>query len=292
MCAVDLDPTHLRSFVAIVHYGGYHRAADALHLTQPAVSRHIRRLEEQLGEPLFARRGRGVELTAYGERAAVELGELLEAHDQAVARLQRAGAAGGPFVLGASENVVDPILPDMLEAIREELGDERPLQLRVDRSLPLADRVARGEVDAAIVADSGEFKDALKVGTLTLRWWATPALAAQATPPAPFPLVAYDPPCGLRDRAIARLDELGLAFSVAAESPHLTGVQAAARNGLGYALLAVGGDGLRRVAQGPLADPVVAPLWLLLRPEHRALAAPLRAALWRATARRGLPAAA
>jgi DNA-binding transcriptional LysR family regulator len=288
---VDLDPAHLRSFLAIVRYGGYHRAADALHLTQPAVSRHIRRLEEQLGEPLFARRGRGVELTAYGERAAGELGELLAAHDQAVARLQTAGSHGGPFVLGAIENVVDPILPDMLAAMREELGD-RPLQLRVDRSLQLVERVARGEVDAAIVADVGDATGALEVGALTLRWWATPALASVEAPAEPLPVVAYDPPCGLRDRALARLGDLGLSYELAAESPHLTGVQAAARNGLGYALLAAGGDGLRRVSAGPLAEPVTAPLWLLLRPEHTGLATPLKAALWRATARRALPAAA
>ena len=264
---MDLDPAHLRSFLAIVRYGGYHRAADALHLTQPAVSRHIRRLEEQLGEPLFARRGRGVELTAYGERAAGELGDLLAAHDQTVARLQRAGTGGGPFVLGAIENIVDPILPDMLAAMREELR-ERMLQLRVDRSLQLVDGVARGEVDAAIVSDVGDARGALEVGALTLRWSATPALAALDAPPDPLPLVAYDPPCGLRERALRRLDELGLGYELAAESPHLTGVQAAARNGLGYALLAAGGDGLRRVAHGPLAEPVVAPLWLVLRPEH------------------------
>ena len=291
MPVVDLDPAHLRSFLAIVRYGGYHRAADALHLTQPAVSRHIRRLEEQLGEPLFARRGRGVELTTYGERAAGELGDLLAAHDQTVARLQRAGTGSGPFVLGAIENVVDPILPDMLSAMREELSG-RPLQLRVDRSLQLVDRVARGEVDAAIVADIGDAPDALEVGTLTLRWWGTPTLAALDTPPEPLPLVAYDPPCGLRERALRRLEELGLEYELAAESPHLTGVQAAARSGLGYALLAAGGDGLRRVRSGPLSEPLSAPLWLLLRPEHRALATPLKAALWRATARRALPAAA
>src|SRR5262245_26710886 len=183
---MDLDLAHLRSFMAIVRYGGYHRAADALHLTQPAVSRHIRRLEEQLGEPLFARRGRGVELTAYGERAADELGDLLAAHDQAVARLQHAGSGGGPFVLGAIENVVDPILPDMLEAARGSLG-ERPLQLRVDRSRQLVDRFLHGEVDAAIVADVGDVPGALEVGTLTLRWWATPALAALESPPEPVP---------------------------------------------------------------------------------------------------------
>jgi len=288
---VDLDPAHLRSFLAIVRYGGYHRAADALHLTQPAVSRHIRRLEEQLGEPLFARRGRGVELTGYGERAAGEQVAQLAAHDQTVARLQQAGSGGGPFVLGAIENIVDPILPDMLAAMREELP-ERTLQLRVDRSLQLVDGVARGEVDAAIVSDAGDARGALEVGALTLRWWATPALAALDRPPDPLPLVAYDPPCGLRERALQRLEDVGLGYELAAESPHLTGVQAAARNGLGYALLAAGGDGLRRVAQGPLAEPVVAPLWLVLRPEHAALATPLKAALWRATARRSLPAAA
>jgi len=88
---MDLDPAHLRSFDAVVRHGGYHRAAEALHLTQPAVSRHIRRLEEQLGEPLFRKRGRGVELTVFGGRAVEELADVLQAHDRALARLLREG---------------------------------------------------------------------------------------------------------------------------------------------------------------------------------------------------------
>jgi DNA-binding transcriptional LysR family regulator len=291
MALVDLDPAHLRSFLAIVRYGGYHRAADALHLTQPAVSRHIRRLEEQLGEPLFARRGRGVQLTPYGERAAAELGEVLNTHDGALARLQRGCGEEGPFVLGMIENLVDPVMPDLLGVVREQLGS-RAVQLRVDRSRELVDRVARGEADAAIVLDAGDAPGALELGTLTLRWWAVPALAAADPPPAPLPLVAYDPPCGLRDLAFERLTELGLEPAIMAESPHLSGVQGAVRNGLGYALLAAGGDGLRAVAHGPLAVTIPARLWLLLAPEHRDLAAPLRAALWHATTRRTLSAAA
>ena len=75
---MELDPVHLRSFLAIIRYGGYHRAAEALHLTQPAVSRHMRQLEGAARRrPLFARRGRGVELTAFGDRAAAELAEVL-----------------------------------------------------------------------------------------------------------------------------------------------------------------------------------------------------------------------
>jgi DNA-binding transcriptional LysR family regulator len=288
--SVDLDPAHLRSFLAIVQYGGYHRAAEALHLTQPAVSRHLRRLEEQLGQPLFVKRGRGVELTAYGERAAVELGDVLAAHDRALARLQRGGDAG-PFVLGTIEHLVDPLLPELLATVREQLGD-RALQLRVDRSFALVERLARGEVDAAIVGDPGRAKGAIALGTIPVRWWACPALATADAPPQPFPLVAYDPPCSLRDLATRRLDGLDLEHVVTAESPHLNGVQTAVRNGLGYALLAAGGDGLRPVAHGPLAAPIAAPLWLLLAPAHRALAAPIKGALWRATARRSLPEAA
>ena len=291
MADVDLDPAHLRSFLAIVRFGGYHRAADALHLTQPAVSRHIRRLEEQFGEPLFARRGRGVQLTPYGERAAAELADVLSAHDRAVTRLQRGHGDAGPFVLGMIENLVDPVLPDLLGVVREQLAG-CPVQLRVDRSLELVDRLRRGEVDAAVVVDPGDTPHALEIGTLTLRWWATPALAAAPTPPEPFPLVAYDPPCSLRDLALRRLDELGLEPLLTAESPHLSGVHAAVRNGLGFALLAAGGDGLRAVTQGPLAEPIPTSLWLVLAPEHRRLAAPLRAAMWRATTRRSLAEAA
>ncbi len=287
---VDLDPAHLRSFLAIVDFGGYHRAAEALHLTQPAVSRHMRRLEEQLGEALFVRRGRGVELTPYGERAAHELREVIAAHDRALARLGR-GAEGDPFVLGTIENLVDPVLPELIAATRAELG-ERPLALRVDRSAQLVERLRRGEVDAAIVLDPGDAPDAVALGTVVLRWWASPPLAVADALPEPFPLVAYDPPCSLRERSLRRLDELGLDHVLAAESPHLSGVQSAVRNGLGYALLAAGGDGLRAVARGPLTESIPAPLWLLVAPAHRGLIAPLRAALWRATMRRGLPEAA
>jgi DNA-binding transcriptional LysR family regulator len=282
---VDLDPAHTRSFLAIVRYGGYHRAADALHLTQPAISRHIRRLEEQLGEPLFLRRGRGVELTAFGERAAGELAEVLAAHDQALVRLSREGAVDGPFVLGTVEHVVDPVLPGLLTVVREHIG-ERSLQLRVDRSLSLAAAFAHGEVDAAIVLDPGEGTGALDFGPLTLRWYTGAGVAHGDELPHPLPMVAYDEPCHMRDLAMARVREIGLAPAVTAQSPHLSGIQSAVRSGLGYALLADGGDGLRAVARGPLAEPILARLWLLLGPADEKLAPALRAAMWRATAAR------
>jgi DNA-binding transcriptional LysR family regulator len=283
--AVDIDPAHIRSFLAVVRYGGYHRAADALHLTQPAVSRHIRRLEQQLGEPLFHRVGRGVELTAFGERAAAELADVLAAHDQALVHLARESDGDGPFLLGTVEHVVDPMLPALLGVFRDHLG-ERPLTLRVDRSLSLAAAFAQGEVDAAIVLDPGEVTGALDFGPLTLRWYVGAGVARADELSDPLPMVAYDEPCHMRDLAMARVRSLGLAPAVRAQSPHLSGIQSAVRSGLGYALLAGGGDGLRPVSRGPLAEPIQSRLWLLLRPGDEALAPPLRAAMWRATADR------
>jgi DNA-binding transcriptional LysR family regulator len=289
---MDLDTAHLRSFTAIVRYGGFHRAAEALHLTQPAISRHIRRLEEQLGQPLFHRRGRGVELTAFGERAALELAAVLSAHDQALARLQRDDSER-PFMLGCIENLFDPVLPEIIAVVREALG-ERPLQLRVDRTRSLFPRYQSGELDAVVMFDMlgvRDHPDATDLGLLELWWWTAAAHPLPSPVPDPFPLVAYDAPCCLRDLALAQLAGLGLRVEVTAEAPHLSGVQAAARNGMGAALLGSGGDELRRVSSGPLAQPLQSRLWLLSDEAHRTLAAPIRAAL-RAGAPRPLTAVA
>ena len=245
----------------------------------------MRRLEEQLGAPLFQRRGRGVELTAFGERAAAEFADVLAAHDQALVRLARGSARNRPFVLGTVEHIVDPVLPALLAVVREQIG-ERALQLRVDRSLSLAAAFGQGEVDAAIVLDPGEVSEALDFGPLTLRWYTGASVPGGEALPDPLPMVAYDEPCHMRELAMARVRALGLAPAVTGQSPHLTGIQSAVRSGLGYALLADGGDGLRPVARGPLAEPIQARLWLLLRPADQSLAPALRAAMWRATAAR------
>ena len=58
---------HLRAFAAIVDAGGFARAAERVHLSQPALSRQIHALEDELGVPLFDRIGRRVQLTSEGE---------------------------------------------------------------------------------------------------------------------------------------------------------------------------------------------------------------------------------
>jgi len=64
----DLDLNLLKVFAAVVEHGGVTAAAGRLYLTQPAVSAALRRLTTAVGAPLFARQGRGLVLTARGQR--------------------------------------------------------------------------------------------------------------------------------------------------------------------------------------------------------------------------------
>jgi DNA-binding transcriptional LysR family regulator len=210
-------------------------------------------------------------VTTRGEQVAQELRELLKANDRAVQRLL---ADERPFVLGAVEHFVDPLIPKLLRTLGK-------VQLRVDRSQHLVDAVAAGEVDAAIVVDPGRHPDPQLVGELTLRWH-----SATGTAPSEEPLgvVAYTAPCSLRTLSLHRLDQLGLATYIAAESPHLSGIQTAVRNGLGVALLAAAADGIKRIDEGPLTEPMTARLWLVTNQDVPAVTEALRDGLARSSA--------
>ena len=86
--ADPLDLVHLQTLVAIADTGGFRRAADALHLSQPTVSQHVRLLERRLKRTLVEKDGRGSRFTVDGERFVVEARALkigrtaafLEAH--------------------------------------------------------------------------------------------------------------------------------------------------------------------------------------------------------------------
>ncbi|MCK0517601.1 LysR family transcriptional regulator [Williamsia sp. DF01-3] len=64
--ADPLDLVHLRTLVAIAETGGFRRAADSLHLSQPTVSQHVRLLEKRLKQSLVVKDGRGSRFTAAG----------------------------------------------------------------------------------------------------------------------------------------------------------------------------------------------------------------------------------
>ena len=150
---------HLRAFSAIVDAGGFARAAERLHVSQPALSRQIHALELELGILLFDRAGRGVRLTSQGEdllrhsrRLLTDVSSLAER-----ARALKTGQAG-LLRVGATPQVIENLLADFLA----EYERRRPLvevELKEAGGAQLGDLLDRGEIEVAIMpAGDGRFE--------------------------------------------------------------------------------------------------------------------------------------
>jgi DNA-binding transcriptional LysR family regulator len=140
---VELD--HVEAFVAIVRHGGFARAASAVHLSQPAISRRMRLLEHELGAPLFERIRTGVVLTDAG-RAFLPHAEALLASIrdgiEAVAAL--CGAEQGEVTLALVGTLASTSLTDHLRRFHEA-HPTIALRLRTALSAEVSDLVRRGD---------------------------------------------------------------------------------------------------------------------------------------------------
>ncbi len=115
-----MDLNHLRSFVAVAQFGHLTRAAEALHLSQPALSAHIKALEEEFGVMLFERSSSGMTLTPSGRLLLAEAEQIIGAVERLKHSAQELrGEPTGTLRLGT---VLDPAIlrvGDLLVRARE-----------------------------------------------------------------------------------------------------------------------------------------------------------------------------
>jgi DNA-binding transcriptional LysR family regulator len=115
-----LNLHHLRVFASVAEEGGFTRAAQALRLSQPAVSKAVRELERDTGMPLFERAGRATRLTAAGEALFARARELFAVERSAEEELRALrGLSGGVLRVGASTTVATYLLFPYLARFRE-----------------------------------------------------------------------------------------------------------------------------------------------------------------------------
>src|SRR3954452_11105934 len=141
----------LTYFLAAAEHGSFSAAANALHMAQPSLSEQVRRLEAELGVPLFARAGRGLELT--------EAGRLLRPHAQRTLAEAQAAAesvrevrdlTGGTVAFGTFGSAHHYLLGGLVQDFRT-----RHPQVRVraigQNSAEVADAVRDGQLEAGLV---------------------------------------------------------------------------------------------------------------------------------------------
>lgn len=143
----------LRTFTTVATLNSFSRGAEALHLTQPAVSAQIQALEHKLNTQLFDRNGKHISLSAQGRivlRAAEEITARLAAMEQELADLLQARI--GRLTIGASQAVGSYLLPELLAHFgRDKPGIE--VSVCIERARRVFELLADGEVDCALVAE-------------------------------------------------------------------------------------------------------------------------------------------
>ena len=141
--------THLRSFVVIAQEGNIGRAAQRLHISQPALSRQVQQLEREVGAPLLVRTARGVELTAAGRRLLEKARVAIDAADDALG-VARTADPQGKLVVGLPVAGRRHEWFGLTQAYTERFPRVE-VELREALSEPLQRQVLTGELDVALV---------------------------------------------------------------------------------------------------------------------------------------------
>ncbi|MDX5595201.1 pca operon transcription factor PcaQ [Pseudovibrio sp. SPO723] len=138
---------HLEAFVEVARLSSVSRAAEVLNLTQPAVTRTIRELEEICGRPLIEKDGRGIKISQFGEMFLKHAGTSLSAARNGINALAQFSVADGPMIrLGALPTVSAAIVPQAVARYLQS-GMRNRLHIVTGENKVLLDQLRNGELD-------------------------------------------------------------------------------------------------------------------------------------------------
>ncbi len=148
--SINFEALDLRAFVAVVDLEGFHRAAEALNLSQPALSRRIQRLEAAVGAALLERTTRRVALTTVGREFLPLVRRMLDEFDSSLFAMRDIGRERrGLISLACVPTAAFYFLPSVIARFNEQYPNIRfrILDLSANEGL---ESVARGEVEFGI----------------------------------------------------------------------------------------------------------------------------------------------
>jgi DNA-binding transcriptional LysR family regulator len=140
----------LRTFCAAVDLGGIGRAAQRLHLSQPAVSKRLKALEQLVGSSLLERSSRGVTMTADGERLYAHARRVVAEVEDLNGLLDQMHAAGETVHLAISHTAAEFVMPRALVLMRRHTS--AAVEVIIANSRVVKHMIARGTADIGVAA--------------------------------------------------------------------------------------------------------------------------------------------
>jgi DNA-binding transcriptional LysR family regulator len=224
----NLDLDLLKTFIAIADTGSFTRAAEDIGRTQSAVSMQIKRLEEIVGRPVFARDGRHNRLTIDGEKLLDYARRIVTLNDEAVTAFTQPELTG-TVRFGTPDDYADRFLPEILA----RFARTHPL-VEVDvecrNSEHLVQLVRRGELDVSLITSEFGGGSTETVRTESLVWVVSQRHCPHLQPV--LPVAVSQVGCTWRRMTMETLEALERPYRIAYASSNSNAVNAAVLSGL------------------------------------------------------------
>ena len=226
---LTLDLAVLRTLLAAVESGSFAAAARRVGRSESAVSLQLKRLEEQIGEPVFVRTGRQMTLTGAGVRLVDYARRLLDLNDEALSAAAE-NSIEGTVKLGVPHDVAETWLPAVIAGFRRS-HPSATLKVIEGRSAVLLSQLADRQIDLAVVFSATMPANVLWSANLPMVWVGRSDFNLRKNQP--LQLAAFDPPCFFREAAIASLKRADIDWSIGHASNTLSDLWGAVNLGLG-----------------------------------------------------------
>ncbi len=276
-----MDLRQLNTFVLVAELGSLSKASARLRIAQPALSRQVRMLEEELKVSLFSRHGRGMTLTEEGELLLSRAVSILRQIEETRADLtEQAGAVRGKVVIGVPPTVGDVLAARIVDRFMN-LYPEVTLRIVPAFTGYLLEWLQRGEIDLAIIYAQENPKDIraipLIVENLFLVGNAEDALSQHHAVPfetlVDHNLILPGPSHSLRFLIEKEADRKKMSLNVPVEADSLQTLKDLTRRGLGKTILPLASVHAEiesgALSAAPLIDPVLSRKLILAQPLGR-----------------------
>jgi len=213
-----MSDRRLQVFYSVARHLSFTKAAEALHMTQPAVTSQVRQLEEQFNTRLFDRTHNRINLTEAGERICHYAKQIFELYSRMEGEVRElTGEVSGMVILGASTTIADYMLPALLGAFKRKFPDV-VIRLQVSNTDGIVALVEDDEIDLGVVeapvSNKGLVVEVFRVDKLVAVLPPEHELAGRASLPVAdvleYPFIAREEGSGTREVTFDYLRGAGL----------------------------------------------------------------------------------